>query len=179
MTPTRRTGPPKSRSTAGWSRSRTCAIAAKRKKPGLRLAVLEKNDRVGKKLLATGNGRCNLTHEAIGAENYVGKGAKALVEPILKKYDAKRLLDFFGELGLLTVSDSEGRFYPLSRQASTVLDVLRFNCEALGVEIFCGEAAEKPNTKTALLSKPDKTAMPRKSWWSRSARLPLRSSAAQ
>ena len=77
-----------------------CAIAAKRKKPGLRLAVLEKNDRVGKKLLATGNGRCNLTHEAIGAENYVGNGAKALVEPLLKKYDTKRLLDFFGDLGL-------------------------------------------------------------------------------
>ena len=128
-----------------------CAIAAKRKKPGLRLAVLEKNDRVGKKLLATGNGRCNLTHEAIGAENYVGNGAKALVEPLLKKYDAKRLLDFFGELGLLTVSDSEGRFYPLSRQASTVLDVLRFNCEALGVEIFCGEAAEKAEYKNGFI----------------------------
>ena len=43
----------------------------------------------------------------------------------------------------MTSKDSEGRYYPLSRQASTVLDVLRFNCEALGVEMICGEAVTK------------------------------------
>ena len=120
-----------------------CAIAAKKKKPRMSVAIIEKNDRVGKKLLSTGNGRCNLTNANVAPDKYVGSGAKKLVGAVLQKYNVQSLLDYFGTLGLLTSKDSEGRYYPLSRQASTVLDVLRFNCEALGVEMICGEAVTK------------------------------------
>ena len=120
-----------------------CAIAAKRKNPRMSVAIIEKNDRVGKKLLSTGNGRCNLTNANVAPDKYVGNGAKKLVGAVLQKYNVQSLLDYFGTLGLLTSKDSEGRYYPLSRQASTVLDVLRFNCEALGVEMICGEAVTK------------------------------------
>ena len=120
-----------------------CAIAAKRKNPRISVAIIEKNDRVGKKLLSTGNGRCNLTNANVAPDKYVGNGAKKLVGAVLQKYNVQSLLDYFGTLGLLTSKDSEGRYYPLSRQASTVLDVLRFNCEALGVEMICGEAVTK------------------------------------
>ena len=120
-----------------------CAIAAKRKNPRMSVAIIEKNDRVGKKLLSTGNGRCNLTNANVAPDKYVGNGAKKLVGAVLQKYDVQSLLDYFKTLGLLTSKDSEGRYYPLSRQASTVLDVLRFNCEALGVEMICGEAVTK------------------------------------
>lgn len=120
-----------------------CAIAAKRKNPRMSVAIIEKNDRVGKKLLSTGNGRCNLTNANVAPDKYVGSGAKKLVGAVLQKYNVQSLLDYFGTLGLLTSKDSEGRYYPLSRQASTVLDVLRFNCEALGVEMICGEAVTK------------------------------------
>ena len=113
-----------------------CAITAKRQNPKLNIAIIEKNDRVGKKLLSTGNGRCNLTNTRISAEKYVGSlNAKSLFE----KYDATFLLREFKSLGLLTFADSEGRVYPVSRQASSVLDVLRFACNRYGVEIFCGE----------------------------------------
>lgn len=113
-----------------------CAITAKRQNPKLNIAIIEKNDRVGKKLLSTGNGRCNLTNTRISAEKYVGSlNAKSLFE----KYDATFLLREFKSLGLLTFADSEGRVYPVSRQASSVLDVLRFACNIYGVEIFCGE----------------------------------------
>ncbi|MGN0503191.1 MAG: NAD(P)/FAD-dependent oxidoreductase, partial [Ruminococcus sp.] len=115
-----------------------CAISAKQKNKNISVAIIEKNDRVGKKLLSTGNGRCNLTHTDITAEKYCGS-FKNQSNAVFEKYDTKRVLDIFKKLGLLTFCDNEGRYYPLCKQASAVLDVLRFACERLNVEIFCGE----------------------------------------
>ena len=140
-----------------------CAIAAKRKNPRMSVAIIEKNDRVGKKLLSTGNGRCNLTNANVAPDKYVGNGAKKLVGAVLQKYNVQSLLDYFGTLGLLTSKDSEGRYYPLSRQASTVLDVLRFNCEALGIEMICGEAVTKSPPKKVFPSRLSKMFTLRKS----------------
>ena len=55
-----------------------CAISAKRKNPALNIGIIEKNDRVGKKLLSTGNGRCNLTNSNVGVNRYVGNADKLL-----------------------------------------------------------------------------------------------------
>lgn len=115
-----------------------CAIAAKKKNPHLRVAIIEKNDRVGKKLLATGNGRCNLTNQHIDAVKYAGS-FRNQARSIFSQYDCAFLRGYFETLGLLTYADNAGRVYPISRQASTVLDVIRFGCERLGVEIFCNE----------------------------------------
>ncbi len=131
----------------GGAAGMLCAIAAKRHRPSLRVALLEKNDRVGKKLLATGNGRCNLTNKNVNPEKYVGNGAAPTVAAVLQKTNAPALLQYFKDLGLLTSADSEGRYYPLCRQASAVLDVLRFQCEALGIEIFCKEAVRRVQTQ--------------------------------
>ena len=122
----------------GGASGMLCAIAAKKKNPALTVAVIEKNDRVGKKLLATGSGRCNLTHDRITADHYVGS-FRDRSAAVLSQIDTNALLGYFRSLGLLCAPDSEGRYYPLSRQASSVLDVLRFNCEAAGVSFFCGE----------------------------------------
>lgn len=115
-----------------------CAISAKQKNKNISVAIIEKNDRVGKKLLSTGNGRCNLTHNNITAENYCGSFKKQS-NAVFEKYNTKKLLEIFKNLGLLTFCDNEGRYYPQCKQASAVLDVLRFACERLNVEIFCGE----------------------------------------
>ena len=72
-----------------------CAIAAKRKNPRMSVAIIEKNDRVGKKLLSTGNGRCNLTNANVAPDKYVGNGAKKLVGAVLQKYNVQSLLDYF------------------------------------------------------------------------------------
>ena len=112
-----------------------CAVAAKLKNSKLNIAIIEKNDRVGKKLLSTGNGRCNLTNKNVAAGKY--KGTFDGLAVVLNKYDTDRLLAYFKRLGLLTFCDSEGRYYPVSKQASSVLDVLRFNAEELGVKILC------------------------------------------
>lgn len=115
-----------------------CAIAAKQKNKNISVAIIEKNDRVGKKLLSTGNGRCNLTHSNITIENYCGS-FKTQSKDIFEKYDTDKLLEIFKNLGLLHFCDNEGRYYPLCKQASAVLDVLRFTCDRLNVKIFCSE----------------------------------------
>ena len=113
-----------------------CAIAAKRNNPGKIVAVLERNDRVGKKLLATGNGRCNLSNLNVSKERYAGS-FKNRSEQVFSSIGVRELLDFFGSLGLKTTADSEGRLYPLSNQAASVVDALRFGCEREGVETIC------------------------------------------
>lgn len=112
-----------------------CAVSAKMKNNDLSIAILEKQDRVGKKLLVTGNGRCNLTNYNALPEMYHGSfkhGASYLLETT----PPNMIVLLFEEMGLLTTYDHEGRVYPLSKQASSVLDVLRYNCEYYGVDTF-------------------------------------------
>ena len=104
-------------------------------KPELKIALIEKNQRIGKKLLVTGNGRCNLTNLGTTADNFHGS-FKNHVEDILAKCPPKEVLNIFKTMGLLTRSDEHSRVYPKSNQANSVLDVLRFNCDTKNVEIF-------------------------------------------
>ena len=99
------------------------------------ITIFEGASRVGKKLLATGNGRCNLTNIHASAKHYYGD--TRLIEAILRTYPPQRVIQYFEEIGLLCKEESEGRIYPYSLQASSVLDVLRFNAEELQVEIIC------------------------------------------
>ena len=96
------------------------------------ITVYEAKDRVGKKILATGNGRCNMMN--INDCNYFGDNTFA--KSVLQKFDVQSNLRFFEEMGLFTRADEEGRVYPLSNQASGVLDTLRFECERLGVKLI-------------------------------------------
>lgn len=98
--------------------------------PAARVAILESNDRVGKKLLATGNGKCNLTNFDMNIVHY---NKPNVVEEILDKFDAHDTVASFEKMGLITkVVDK--RVYPYSECASTVLDVLRREVERNGVE---------------------------------------------
>lgn len=114
----------------GGAAGLVAAITAARLGTGVTL--LEAASRVGKKILVTGNGRCNLTNAAVAPSAYNLPG---FVEPVLGTCDDIR--DFFGGLGLLTYADDEGRVYPVSNAANSVLDVLRLECERLGVEERC------------------------------------------
>lgn len=131
-----------------------CAVSAKINNPKISVAVIEKNDRVGKKLLSTGNGRCNLTNKNVSPKKYAGSFANRSYA-VFGKYDTYSLLDYFGKLGLMTFCDSEGRYYPISKQASSVLDVLRFNCDRLGVKTFCGQIIHSINKKSSFCVKTD------------------------
>ena len=84
---------------------------------GRRVALLEKQARVGRKLLSTGNGRCNLTHRGARASDY--HGARQAAQAALKAWPPERVEAYFGGLGIPCVADSEGRVYPMSRQAAS------------------------------------------------------------
>ena len=99
-----------------------------------RVLLLERQQRLGRKLLATGNGRCNLTNTGASPSRYHGGDAE-FARPALEAFSSADALAFFSSLGLLTVEEYGGRVYPLSNSANSVLDVLRFALEAAGVEV--------------------------------------------
>lgn len=99
----------------GGASGLACAVRLKQNIPQSEVIVLEKMNSIGKKLLATGNGRCNFSN--INAEH------------------SGEVLDFFHGLGLIERADEEGRLYPYSNQASTVLDALAEGCKMPGIEI--------------------------------------------
>ena len=101
---------------------------------GDKVAVLEQNDRVGRKLLATGNGRCNYTNQYQDRSCYHSENA-AFPWGILGQFDAERTVDFFQELGIYPKSRN-GYLYPNSDQASAILDVLVMECSRLHVEFY-------------------------------------------
>ena len=113
-----------------------CAISAAKKSDSDKneIVIYESKDRVGKKILATGNGRCNMFNINASADDY---SSPSFVRDILSAYGAESTRRFFEALGLYTRCDEEGRAYPLSNQATSVLDVLRFECEHLGVRTLC------------------------------------------
>ena len=101
---------------------------------GRRVALIEANDRVGKKLLATGNGKCNLTNLDMNIVHY---NRPSFVETYLDRFDAHDTIASFERMGLITkVIDK--RVYPYSECASTVLDILRGAMQKCGTEVFTG-----------------------------------------
>lgn len=107
----------------GGASGLACAVSAAQVSD-CSVMVLDRMPKVGKKLLVTGNGRCNLSNRHISGEFYHGSFD---VNPILDEFPDIRL--FFEKLGLYTVCDSSGRIYPLSNTASSVSDALRFAAE--------------------------------------------------
>ena len=105
--------------------------------PTLKVAILESNDRVGKKLLATGNGKCNLTNLDMNIVHY---NKPSFVESFLDRFDAHDTISTFEKAGLITkVIDK--RVYPYSESAATVLDVLRRAVERNGVQVLTSHFA--------------------------------------
>ncbi|MBU5257464.1 NAD(P)/FAD-dependent oxidoreductase [Tissierella praeacuta] len=97
--------------------------------------ILEKNDRVGKKLLATGNGRCNYTNKNLNINNYHGNNPK-FAYSALSEFDVERTIEFFESLGITPAVEDNGKVFPLSFQASSMLDILRYEIETQGIELI-------------------------------------------
>lgn len=101
---------------------------------GARVLILEHMDRAGKKILATGNGKCNFTNEKQGIAYYNGKNP-AFVLPALRQFGVSETLRFFEELGIYPRQKRNGCYYPASGQASSVAETLLLECKRLNVEI--------------------------------------------
>ena len=94
--------------------------------------ILEHMDRVGKKILATGNGKCNYTNEVQGLSCYRGENP-AFAVPVFRQFDQKKTVAFFREIGI-EPKIKNGYYYPASEQAASVLDVLRMEAAYTGVK---------------------------------------------
>lgn len=132
------------------------AITAK--KSGKEVIILERKDRILKKVLITGNGRCNITNVNANISNYFGKNISS-VENILNRFTPQDTMDFFNELGIVCNEENRGKVYPLSGQASSVVDALRFEAEKLGIKIeteFYVRKIEKDGFKFKIYSEDKK-----------------------
>jgi len=115
----------------GGASGLTAAIAAARN--GAEVTICEKLNRVGKKILATGNGRCNYTNMNLSKECYHSNNLN-FVDEVMKFFNLDKTLVFFEDLGILPYVDESGKVYPNSLQASSVLDVLRYELKRLKVK---------------------------------------------
>ena len=122
----------------GGAAGMMAAIAAAR--GGAKVTLLEGNDRLGKKILSTGNGKCNLGNERLGIEDYY-TGCPDLLEKLLGQFGTADTISFFQGIGLM-VKSRNGYLYPACEQAAAVLDVLRYEVRAAGVEVATDFKAE-------------------------------------
>ncbi len=111
------------------------------------VCILERNDRVGKKLSATGNGQGNISNQNISTENYHGADVK-FCEYALKNYSLEQFCVFMKDIGVYLKTEPNGRIYPMSKQASSVVDALRFYLESENVDVIT-------DCKVENISKPD------------------------
>lgn len=113
-----------------------------------RITILERNDKCLKKLLLTGNGRCNYFNDDTSISNYHSM-REDLLDKVINNDNMSRVLDFYDELGIIP-KIKNGYYYPFSNQASTVRDALMFEVMKLGISIkynYLVEKIERSNNK--------------------------------
>ena len=122
----------------------TAAVCAKQLNKNLNILVLEKSGRILKKLSVTGNGQGNFSNQDLNLRHYFDNG---FCKYALETFDGKTTIEFFKSLGVESVN-LNGRIYPLSLQASSLSDSLRFKCQNLNIQIkldYAVKALEKKN----------------------------------
>ena len=126
---------------AGASGLVTAIVTARK---GKKVLILEKNNKVGKKLLATGNGKCNITNQRPTLERFYSQNPKFIAQ-LFKGYTYQSVKQFFKTIGLELIEGKEGKVFPMSLQASSVVELLEAECEELGVKIICNSEVTKVN----------------------------------
>ena len=124
----------------GGAAGMLAAVSARRL--GADVTILEKNPRVGKKILATGNGRCNYTNVNTNVSCYNGNNPK-FTHSALSSFTIEDTISFFNELGIEHKVEDLGKVFPMSDQASSILDVLLYELNNIGVNIICDANVKK------------------------------------
>ncbi len=123
----------------GGAAGMMAAITAARE--GAEVILYEHTERLGKKILSTGNGKCNLTNLDLSSEHYYSSNPEILKQ-CLQRFGVRNSLAFFDSIGLWT-KEKNGYVYPLAEQAAVVLDILRYTVEALGIQVVTEAQVEK------------------------------------
>ena len=126
----------------GGGASGMAAALAAAENSGTQVILMERQSRVGRKLAATGNGRCNLTNEKASADSYHGTDP-SFAKPALEGFGVDATLSWFAGLGLCTVTEPSGKVYPYSDQANSVVDVLRLALEKENITLKTGFEVQK------------------------------------
>ena len=115
------------------------------------VVLMERQARLGKKLSATGNGRCNLSNIHAAQGGYHGDD-RHFHEYALNQYPPSETLQWFSSLGLYTVTEPSGKVYPYSDQANSVVDVLRFSLERPNIQVMTDFEVQRVKKDGAVFS---------------------------
>ena len=126
----------------GGGASGMAAALAAAENPAVQVVLVERQARLGRKLQATGNGRCNLSNLHASRGGYHGDD-DVFSKYAISRFSPEATLSWFRGMGLFTVAESSGRVYPYSDQANSVVDVLRFALEKPNITVKCGVEIEK------------------------------------
>ena len=126
----------------GAGASGMAAAIAAAENENVQVILMERQARVGKKLSATGNGRCNLTNLHAMEGGFHGDDS-GFADFALHQFDVQNTLNWFSALGLYSVAEESGRVYPYSDQANSVVDVLRFALEKSNIQLLTGFDVKK------------------------------------
>jgi len=103
---------------------------------GQKVLLLEQNSKIGKKILVSGNGKCNIDNRHISLKRFHSQHP-AFIEEVLNGYDFTKIEKFFTSIGLELIEGKEGKMFPMSMQASSVVELLEYEAKRVGVEIIC------------------------------------------
>lgn len=102
---------------------------------GADVAIIESNNRIGKKLITTGNGRCNISNENLSLNRFHSENHD-FFKPALTTFTLSNTKEFFSQLGLPIITLEEGKMYPMSLQASSVIDILKSTLEEKEIPVY-------------------------------------------
>ncbi|MGV8984559.1 NAD(P)/FAD-dependent oxidoreductase [Clostridium sp.] len=128
----------------GGAAGLTSALIAKNL--GIDVAIIEGSDRVGKKILTTGNGRCNISNTNININRYHSDNPN-FSKNALDSFAINNTIDFFADLGIPLVTLDGGKMFPMSLQASSVLDILRFSLDEKNIPVYTNTKAKQITNK--------------------------------
>ena len=97
--------------------------------------LYEQNDKVGKKILVSGNGRCNITNKYISKDDYFSNSS-SFVENALNEFNYKKFENYCSDIGLVLDEKNDGKVYPLSNEAKSVVAILTSTALNFGVNIL-------------------------------------------
>ena len=103
---------------------------------GQKVTLLEQNNKIGKKILVSGNGKCNIDNKYININRFHSQNS-SFIEEVLTDYDFDVVKKFFTSIGLELVEGKEGKMFPMSLQASSVVELLEYEAKRAGVKIIC------------------------------------------
>lgn len=120
----------------GGASGMIAAISCKKHNPDYEIIILEKNFKLGRKILATGNGRCNITNSNLKLENYyTSSKSKELIQNIFSEFNEKDILNFFDNQNLGLKEEKDGRIFPTTNQALAVVKCLEYEIERLKIKV--------------------------------------------